>query len=242
MTKAHPILFSAPMVRALLDGRKTQTRRIVKIPDRLDAAAAWRDAGLGAGDYLKAPNRATDDLAHGEVVERVRCPYGDIGDLLWVRETCRADELTDGNDGVRYAADDSWQSIANTEAAAEAWVELNHYRGKRGLPVPGIHMPRWASRLTIELTDVRVERLQSITETDAKAEGAATLAMDDEGRFYESDAGTHRTGFAGLWQHINGERDGAGWDVNPWVWALTFRVHKANVDTVLAGSKKTEAA
>jgi len=95
---------------------------------------------------------------------------------------------------------------------------------------PAIHMPRWASRLTLELTDVRVERLQDISEQDAIAEGADRLVMDDDGKFYESANGTHRCGYAGLWDHINGD---GSWDENPFVWCISFRTILANIDSYL---------
>lgn len=99
-------------------------------------------------------------------------------------------------------------------------------------------MPRWASRLTLRVADVVVERLQDISEDDAKAEGAEKLVMDDEHRFYASGkSGSHRCGFAGLWESINGRRKGASWDDNPWVVAITFDVIRANVDEITVASE-----
>lgn len=241
--KERPILFSGPMVRAILDGRKTQTRRVVK-PLASAGALSATDIGsddecwwIEAGEDLGAP---------------FRCPYGSPGGRLWVRETCRAEELSrppqtraatrrereaygrttvvelnelDGLDGVRYAADDAWLKIENSREAADRWFDLLHYGKKpatkgRGALVPAIHMPRWASRITLEITSVRVERLNDCSESDAMAEGASRLAIDDDGRFYEHPNGTHQCGYAGLWDHINGA---GSWAANPWVWVVEFQ-------------------
>jgi len=86
-----------------------------------------------------------------------------------------------------------------------------------------IHMPRWASRLTLKITDVRVERLQDISEADAKAEGAPQLWTTGDGDFYEDTRGNHLTGYAGVWEHINGP---GSWAANPWVWAVSFEVER----------------
>lgn len=285
MTTARPILFSAPMIRALLDGRKTQTRRVAKFaphPDAPNVNLAF--SGLEAGTY------STGQPASGWVLRSrgamgcwndrtkpLRCPYGSPGDLLWVRETCCAVELPDGRDGVRYTANNEWLAIQNTAEAADCWVELNHYRGKRGQPVNSIHMPRWASRLTLELTDIRIERLQNISEADAIAEGASSRpncsgfragydgwSMDwsqvgQPSRIYKSDETltehdisltSAKTAFGSYWNEVHGgphwnlkPESEEPWELNPWVWVLVFRVHAANVDTVLAErTKTTEAA
>jgi hypothetical protein len=246
--KARPILFSAPMVRALLDGRKTQTRRVVKPqPAHCVVPCGYTPTGWAAGDD-----------GGGCTCRPVRCPYGAPGDLLWVRETCRAHELTTaeaedqtdpfglwkrqgleeppyGLDGVIYRADGTFREIENSPAASDAWSALNAYRGRRGATVPPIHMPRWASRLTLRITDVRVERLQEISEEDARWESIGLRTADD----FDGDrmamtnacARSRRGGFAMLWDHINGA---GAWEVNPWVWAVSFEVIRRNVDDVLA--------
>lgn len=202
----RPILMSAPMVRAILAGRKTMTRRVIK------------------------PLTA--------YVSRI-----DVGDRLWVRETCRAEELPDGHDGVRYIADDAWSPIENTQQASDAWVALNHYRhsvnGKRGQTVPPIHMPRWASRITLTVKEVKVERLQDIGEEDAEAEGARyfpDIPLDPLHRRFPSQAdrwsmedpkttgdclGDARFAFANFWLKLHGQ-GAASWDANPWVTAVRF--------------------
>ncbi len=200
----RPIIFSAPMVNALRAGRKTQTRRL-----------AW-----SPGKYLvgRSPRAVWQDAKPG--------------DRLWVRESVRAEEcVCDGFDGVRYAADHAWRTIDNSQAAADAWLTLFHYRGRGrgriGHPVPSIHMPRWVSRLTLLVTAVRIERLRDISEEDAEAEGAPRLAVDDEGKFCEIAGGTHHCGFVGVWQHIHGRNS---WDENPEVVAITFQVQHRNID------------
>lgn len=185
------------MVRALLGSTKTQTRRVVK-PGR-HVEVTWDSVALG-GDPAALP-----------------CPYGQPGDRLWVRETSQAIELPSGLDGVRYLADDAFRPIENTRDAAGAWLKMHTYRGGKGLTVPGIHMPRWASRITLELTGVRVERLQDISVADAIAEGVVETNADLRGlepcmEWYYA--------YEDLWRQINGP---SSWTANPWVWVLEFR-------------------
>jgi hypothetical protein len=209
------ILFSAPMVRALLDGTKTQTRRVMK-PQPVDGKVHQL---RGRFDFFL-------DVASPEAL--ALCPYGVPGDRLWVRETCQGFEQPDGLDGVRYLADGAFRSIENTEAAADAWIKLANYAGKKCPTVPAIHMPRWASRITLELVNVRVERLQDISEKDAIAEGVSAhryCRQDDDAVAF------HRIGpvrgnsfpiarYAALWESINGP---GSWALNPWVWVVSFR-------------------
>lgn len=190
--RERPILFSSPMVRAVLSGAKTQTRRIVK-----------------------PLHMATVDAEQFPIL--AMCPYGSPGDQLWARETCRAEAIGDeGLCGVRYVADGQFMPIANTREASDRWVQLYWYRGMEGATVPPIHMPRWASRITLEITDVRVERLQDISEADAKAEG---VSMPD-GTPTPPDFWSYQQEFRHLWEQINGP---GSWDANPWVWAISFR-------------------
>ena len=168
--KERPILFSAPMVRAILAGTKTQTRRAVKL------------------DATPEPKYSRD------VVLRYRCPYGQPGDRLWVRETWmygqgstpifRADVLVTPKDQV-------WRSP--------------------------IHMPRAASRITLEITGVRVERLQDISEADAVEEGAPGGHGAIPGYGYNALPGEH---YRHVWESINGP---SSWDANPWIWAIEFK-------------------
>ena len=230
----RPLLFSAPMVKALLAGTKTQTRRLLKIPAWLDAGAAWADPGLGAGGYLKAP------ATGGDTVERVRSPYA-VGDRLWVRETWAVGKCSDGlspsmlspgfwlhdNGGIWYAA--------GGEPAAPV--------SPRSTWRPSIFMPRWASRLTLTVSDVRVQRLHEISEADAMAEGVCTflestdstrwgnLSADDRAMMVRIHYGSAVKAYSHLWETINGAD---AWPVNPWVVAVTFTVHECNVDRMPA--------
>lgn len=210
----RPILFSAPMVRALLAGTKTQTRRVIKP----------QPTGFIGGPGVTMPNGTPAPLIPmDETVapfgRQINCPHGNPGDRLWVRETCRADELPDGLDGVRYLADDHFEPIKNTEDAADKWVAMHHYRGgnRRGLKgptVPPIHMPRWASRITLEITGRRVERLQDISDDDLDREGLQEVI--DAGVDHD---GTPRDAWRALWSAINGPDS---WAANPWVWVIEF--------------------
>jgi hypothetical protein len=223
--KERPMLFSAPMVRAILDGSKTQTRRVCK-PMNAWVNQDCREVRVIDG----APHHF---LKGAEMpIERLRSPHGQPGDHLWVRETCRADELPSGLDGVRYLADDSFIEIENSEEAAEKWGELACYGMKKsGLAecraVPSIHMPRWASRILLEVTGVRVERLQSISEVDALAEGIDRERMIECQDSFDIIADGNMTGrptpiscYRELWESINGPRS---WGVNPWVWCIDFK-------------------
>lgn len=214
--KERPILFSAPMVRAILDGRKTQTRRMVNPQPEMDSFKGFMKRTFDHGFYDTKDNY-------------IKNPYGQPGDRLWVRETCRAFERPeDMIDGVKYLADDAFIQIEDSEAAANRWIDLNYYRfhakgnpqKKRGQTVPPIHMPRWASRILLEITDVRVERLQEISTADIAAEGF------DNGKSNPANGKRHenmqRIGFMELWDKLNAKR-GFGWDANPWVWVVSFK-------------------
>nr|WP_249192038.1 hypothetical protein [Burkholderia ambifaria] len=224
----RPILFSGPMVRAILEGRKTQTRRIA-IPKRssIDFIGGGPTGGPDWNDPTCWGFEDPDTgfwwaLRGNKSCHPLPCPHGTVRDRLWVRETCRADELDSGLDGVRYRADDAFRAIDDSLLAAERWLDLNAYRGQEGAMVPAIHMPRWASRITLEITDVRVERLQSISESDARDEGVTI--EDHHIRGYS--AGAFRPpsirAFHDLWDSLNAAR-GYGWDANPWVWVVEFR-------------------
>lgn len=194
--KERPILFSGSMVRAILAGQKTQTRRVFKgrKPQFFPSAAGGCWGWYG---------------------ERPACPYGDVGGKLWVRETWKPEELECGQDGVRYAADDGFQPIEDTAEAADAWGEAYHSRHFDKWR-PSIHMPRWACRLLLEVTAVRVERLHDIDNPDAILEGTPDLRTHD-------NMWDMRQCFRHLWDSINGKRPGCSWQDNPFVWVVTFR-------------------
>lgn len=198
--KERPILFSGPMVRALLDGRKTQTRRVCKVRDQ-------RDTSLGAGAFHGGahnpkywafrPWNAFELLqGNGDPLPdyALRCPYGAPGDRLWVKETFGWVK-GNGRRTVFRADGDPVRDDGST-------IEGMKWK-------PSIFMPRHESRLTIEVTEVRVERVQDISEADAIAEGCAECGWD-----------TARDEFAGLWESINGAES---WTANPWVWVVSFK-------------------
>ena len=225
--RVKPIIFSGPMVRALLEGRKTMTRRVLK--------------GNLLGDFDKVFQLDDGSWHHtasdGSHMSPVSVPYA-RGDLLYVRESwaARLDE-----DHIR--ARDLTRSLAFFWADGPAYCCNTGCAGAAGRVRAAMHLPRRLSRLTLEVTDVRVERVQDISEDDAAAEGVELGPSDrpDWGwrgapglpdRFHASEA------FRDLWDSIN-EKRGFGWDANPWVVALTFTVHKQNVSDFL---KQREAA
>ena len=222
----RPILFSAEMVRAILKGDKTQTRRAIKPQPKPTPADYPGPAGhWWPSQKHKSMLGVELEMQKWKGLAGSASPYGDTGDTLWVRETCWAESFGQGGDGVRYAADHAWRIIENTQEASEAWCQLLQYGGDYGHDnqsnigrrVPSIHMPRWASRITLRITDVRVERLQDISEDDARAEGCP-YPPEWAGRFMDRDE-TAKTWFKSIWNSINGP---GAWEANPWVWALSF--------------------
>lgn len=224
--KERPILFSGAMVRAILDGRKTQTRRVCKQADMhmgLDAAPCWADAvyparerGWIAWKGLAKPGPALEAETKRLYAEGFLCPYGQPGDRLWVRETW-CDTYIDPADDQRVVDDLNEGGYVFTAYRADDWLDVPSHDGRWR---PAIHMPRRRSRLTLEVTGVRVERVQSISEADAKAEGAQPVSG------FSSDGSdgptTYIDAFADLWDSINAAR-GYGWERNPWVWVVEFR-------------------
>ena len=170
-TKEHPIIFSGLMVLAILDGRKTQTRRVIKL--HLDPMP------LGAWATLI-------------------CPHGQIGDRLWVREAFQQDDVSDK---IWYRAD------FTEDAARRAFTEVGD--GWK----PSIHMPRWASRITLEITSVWIERIQDIPDDDLAHEGILIDPEDSQSTLAE---------YIKLWDSLNAKR-GYGWEVNPFVWTISFK-------------------
>lgn len=198
--KERPILFSGPMVRAILDGEQTQTRRVVN-PQPI----IWSD-GVPGGKRLLFMAVGGIDRA------RWRCPYGQPGDRLWVRETWTPTLLADVP-AIEYRADGLLRPVS-----FEQWKTVEAKTKEQATRLrPSIHMPRWASRLTLEITGIRVERVQEISEEDAKAEGVDWKMWEKGGEPLQA-----RSPFRDLWDSINAKR-GFGWDVNPWVWVVSFR-------------------
>ena len=202
--KERPILFSGPMVRAILEGRKTVTRRVVKLPKTFATYGGWDEDGWPVVE---------DD---GGDWSRVRCPYGESGDVLWVRETwglgTRPDPGCGWVDGVEYRADCHY--LEGSDILPLNVVDLPEDEGRwRGRWHPSIHMPKWACRLRLKVTDVRPERLKDITTADIHLEGF----QPEPGSSY----GQMRHDFAVGWAALNATR-GYSWASNPWVWVVSF--------------------
>lgn len=208
MTKERPILFSGAMIRAILDGSKTQTRRVITPQPH---AGVRRSPFVGSG---------WED-GHGY---ELRCPW--LVDRLWVREKWgSADGYYQGHENdaasvVAYAADkQAIQWDAHTPRTIPAW-DIAQWNWDVMKWRPSIHMPRWASRISLEIESIRVERLQDITEEDAKAEGIETWARAYCSRLPEDEL-TARAYFELLWNSIN--RETHPWESNPFVWMIAFR-------------------
>jgi len=238
--KDRPILFSGEMVLAILDGRKTQTRRVVKglplddIGDPLDITGPeWYEPikiDRHGDEYPGEPIFGIygDDWG-------VACPYGGPGDRLWVREAFMVGPSIPGTD---YSG-----SLSGYQLKDDDWIEYKAtppHRHPGGPWRPSIHMPRWACRIILEITAVRVERVQQIGEDDALAEGVRIPVRINQQtgerrilRDVLSPALDHPSpvicAFGSLWDSINAKR-GYGWDINPWVWVVEFKVIKARAD------------
>jgi len=202
----RPIIFSGPMVRALLDGRKNQTRRVLK-PQPPEWARFWQQDGDGWGWTDR--DEDTDDLCHWPDYYKPMAPPYSVGDRLWVREAWAPNP------------DFAFAPPCALCYRADPGHEHDDLKWK-----PSIHMPRWASRLTLTVTYVRVQRMQDITSADAIAEGCRPYANSQT---IDCDTPDPRNDFRDLWNSLNAKR-GFGWDANPWVAALTFTVHKGNID------------
>jgi len=211
----RPILFSAPMILALIAGRKTQTRRVLRAKPGMTIADAigWV---RGIGRRLELP------------VDKLKVPFV-VGDRLYVREAWKTHAAYDdispaamgGEEAILYDADGAHQTWGYP-----AISKIGRFR-------QGMHMPRWASRMTLSVTEVRVQRLHDITDADALSEGVSPLPS---GRFHcgqddggEITAKSPVTAYAWLWNHLN-EARGFGWDADPWVVAVSFSVEHRNID------------
>jgi hypothetical protein len=201
--KEIPILFSTPMVQAILAGRKTQTRRIVKISDVLEYPDRFRYVGNSTTKEIYRPAIKYDDRVWHEFGLKANnapawvttCPYGQPGDVLWGRET--------------------WSKIHYESVDPEPtyFFKADDKSGLTRIWKPSIHMPKVAARIWLEVEMVGVERLQDISEEDAKAEGAT------EG-FWPQKEICHRLSYRDIWDSINGIN---AWEANPWVWVIKFK-------------------
>ena len=201
--KERPILFSGSMVRAIIEGRKTQTRRVIKPKHEF-----FVDDGHDGINRVYYPCYVTGEPEPQEIL----CPYGSVGERLWVRETWAV---------VPKVSDDGPKHKAKGDGTGATW-RADWNGNPSGFPwKPSIHMPRWASRITLEVTGVRVERLNDISEADAYSEGVTIPShykFASNGR--PNDRNEARVTFETLWESINGPES---WPLNPWVWVVEFK-------------------
>lgn len=240
--KERPILFSAPMVRAILEGRKMMTRRVVKPQpvlnlDSADILEIGKKENRALGYFSGSTPYRWSHKDHAP--EHTPCPYGQPGDRLWVRENFQMTvsgfsqstengyenfesfwlDYAAGGEPAKFYFVNGKPVEGTPEDVDYAMANRLSYSGREGWR-PSIHMPRWASRITLEVTGVRVDRLQDISEVDARAEGApCDLATVDSVRL--GATASHRAGFIRLWESLNGA---GSWDAkNPWVWVVEFK-------------------
>ncbi|WP_170759927.1 hypothetical protein [Ruegeria lacuscaerulensis] len=224
----HPILFSGPMVRALLDGRKTQTRRILNPQPEMKEGANPEFTGWRAERVGKKQWALIGGMGYGSNPFKV--PYA-VGDRLWVRETWRTLQKWD-HLKPSLVMDDfdkiDFEATGYHRNPVWAW----------GKSRPSIFLPRWASRLSLTVTDVRVQLLRDISEEDAIAEGCSPFFDEADPQIMKGPNGTEhrmaplkgpRDSFKNLWDGLNADR-GFGFEANPWVAAYTFTVHQENID------------
>jgi hypothetical protein len=252
--KERPILFSGPMVRALLDGSKTQTRRVMKKQPYISRTNPPQFSDVEVGDIFICPDYLPTTPVRSSVIVECKSigtyhcmgqkefaekhsPYGVPGDHLWVRETAKCGYRSEqppantGRIGVDFKAGGGTDREYTLDRRDEyPWFPSRSHNADGTIRwTPGIHMPRWASRITLEITDVRIERLQNISEADAIDEGIRQHSerfgwvnecqLPDGKRHFDSSAyGMYRQ----LWDSLNAAR-GYGWDVNPWVWVIEFK-------------------
>jgi len=220
--KERPILFNAPMVRSVLSGVKRLTRRVMKPQPPIESCSIF------SGRYHptiidrhgdEQPGRETYGAYTEDGEWAVRCPYGQPGDQLWVRETFgdHHRQMLRVYDTM-YRADADQYGLIGLDEIDDCLLYVEDIRWK-----PSIHMPRTASRITLEITGVRVERLQDISEADAKAEGVGQVGIET-GAVLSSSAPveivSYCAAYCDLWEQINGA---GSWDANPWVWVIEFR-------------------
>ncbi|EFO33804.1 PmgT [Roseibium sp. TrichSKD4] len=253
--RVRDTLFTGSMVIGLLEDRKRQTRRVMNKLLRFGPITEFGPSDTRGYDWhFRDREMRWHDLRHDKLLKVL--PY-QVGDLLYVREAWKTFVSLDKvkpsellNDkrgaGILYLADNAGLSLSANGERHESQVreDLNAFGRLR----PGMHMPRWASRITLKVTDVRVQRLQEISEKDAKAEGVCAW-VESQAKYPWGDIsdplrhlmvkntfGNAKTAFNCLWDSLNGDRDAGiyAWDANPWVVAVSFEVIKANVDTVLS--------
>jgi len=229
--RERPILFSSPMVRAILSGAKVQTRRIVK-PQPV------RDHEYLGGWAIKTKRNDVSVASINQGIYPEACPYGKVGDKLWVREGLHRPD----GDPWLYRADDLPVMVDKAEETAML-VWAHH---KEQDYCPGIHAPRWASRITLEISGVRIEQLNCITEADALAEGIHRFKLPNGNVYGYDPNGTPgkmvmdsaTDAYAALWEKINGA---GSWKNNPFVWVVSFKRIKCYVEPALSANAQSRA-
>ena len=210
--RERPILYTGEMVRAVIANQKTKTRRVMK-PQPPAPGAQWSESDKGFR------------LDGSRLLLLRACPYGVPGDRLWVRETWQALDIGDYTPTKRPTSEVRYKA---TDKLADSDKDVRGYPWR-----PSIFMPHWASRITLELTSVRVERVQDISEEDAIAEGVGSGFQCNGGwpdyqhirnGVCDLTQDTAKMSYASLWDSINGKRPGCEWADNPWVWVLAFRM------------------
>ena len=235
--RERPILFTPENAQKVFNKTKTQTRRVLNPQPYMSRSNPPNFKDTKVGDLFICPDMfpTTPEtnfvIAECESIGTYHCmgqktfaekhsPFGVSGDRLWVREAWRTwEEPKNCFDGILYKGDNSFRPIEPTREAADKWV-IAHDNGRHGEKWRHARfMFRWCSRTILEITDVRIERLQNISAADAKAEGVTVF--DGERLIYSDHA--YIPAFATLWDSINGESEAKSWRGNPWVWALTFQ-------------------
>lgn len=255
--KERPIIFSGEMVKAILDGKKTMTRRVVKTQPRDECTEIATSACFGHVEYRST----SEDRQTQSILAKIKCPYGKIGDRLWVREayTVTGWNCDDGSVYIKYLADGHEQYFDNETDEMECAIDslvasVCKELDKRKVPMLNdeaydcsldknkprnrspMFMPRFASRILLEITDIRVERLNDISEADAVKEGIKEFRIncsrDGIKTAYRDYSDVHNdvvtlnnptASFRTLWDTLN-EKKGYPWASNPWVWVVEFKV------------------
>lgn len=220
-TKERPIIMHARSVKAILEGRKSMTRRCITRLPGFGKVSHFEKSDTKGYDWRFLRGACWNDIRDERLV-----PPWEVGSRLWVREAWRAEEVEPGMyDGIRFAADNAFVVIPNTPQAADRWCDA-HDNGKYGNKWRSpMFMPRWASRLTLEVVSVRVERVQEISRDDVMAEGY----REHDGDPMETIVCGWHEPFAAAWDSLNAKR-GFGWDANPYVWVVEFRRVEGEVD------------
>lgn len=254
--KSTPLLFSTEMVRALLSGRKTQTRRLIKPQPEPFGVSSYKGTRQGWVWKPASLNRSWNDddrdpynrnpMARATCALSAESPYGGPGDTLWVRETWAPfDAWIDGVERedpvvVRYKADGN---ILRHERDRVTDIDQDNWSFPKWKP--SIFMPRWASRITLEITGIRVERVQDISESDARSEGVELTAKDSwkdylygaknqHGAYhYRISLPSARQSYVSLWDSINAKK--SPWITNPWVWVIEFKPIPCRAEAISAG-------